>query len=244
MKQNKLYQQCKPYTLLLVEDHTPLREIICEIFEPYFCTLISAKDGQEAWEYYLQFQQEHNKSIDIVVTDINMPHKDGLELTRDIKEHNPKQTIIIISAYTQSSQLLDFINIGVDYFFTKPVKPIKLLDYIESITHKLPEPFKADEAEAERVYLSDDLYWDSVEKVLVVSNKIMKLSQNECIIMEILVTKVNFIYSVEDITDMFYNQEIYIDENNIRTTIFRLRKKLPEGSIKAHYGRGYSLQKI
>jgi DNA-binding response OmpR family regulator len=72
----------------------------------------------------------------------------------------------------------------------------------------------------------------------------MQLSQHESIIMEILAMKVNFVYSIEDITDMFYSQEIYIDESNIRTTIFRLRKKLPEGSIKAHYGRGYSLQKI
>jgi DNA-binding response OmpR family regulator len=244
MKKNKLYQQCKPYTLLLVEDHTPLREIICEIFEPYFDTLISAKDGQEALEYYLQFQKEYNKYIDIVVTDINMPYKDGLELTRDIKKHNPKQTIIIISAYTQSNQLLDFINIGINYFFTKPVKPIKLLDYIESITYKLPAPSKVNEAEAQRVYLSDDLYWDRVEKVLVVSDQIMQLSQNESIIMKILVEKVNFVYSIEDIIDIFYNQEIYIDENKIRTTIFRLRKKLPEDSIKAHYGRGYSLQNI
>jgi len=243
-KQITLYKSCKPYTLLLIEDHTPLKEIIHEMFTPYFHTVLSAKDGLDGWEQYIKFQEEYKKTIDIVITDINMPHKNGLELTRDIKAKNPNQVIIILSAYTQSSQLLEFINIGVEHFFTKPIKPIKLLEYIESITDKLPlvEIPKVEEQKDRKLFLDETTYWESKEKVLIQNNETIELTQYEFILMDILTKKTNFVYSVEEIIDIYYDLDYTIDDSNIRSTIFRLRKKLPKGAITAHYGRGYSIK--
>ena len=106
--------QCQDLTLLYVEDDRTLSAATSKTLSSFFKSILCAYDGQEGLDLY------KTQDFDIVITDIMMPHMDGKEMARQIHAINPKQTIIVMSAYEDSKHLMDLIEIGIHKFIQKP----------------------------------------------------------------------------------------------------------------------------
>jgi len=117
-------------TLLYVEDNFDAQETLQLLLEDEVKDLYQAFNGKDALEFY------YTKQPDIIITDINMPHMDGLSFAQKIKEINEDQPIIIISGYDNRENLLHSIDIGIDQFLTKPIDIELLLEKIDKIIHK------------------------------------------------------------------------------------------------------------
>lgn len=101
--------------MLYVEDNDSLREETAKVFAPLFQHVDLASNGKEGLEKY-------NQAIyDIVITDINMPIMNGMEMIERIREINPEQKIIAISAHDETTILLNLIRKGVSSFIIKPI---------------------------------------------------------------------------------------------------------------------------
>ncbi len=111
--------------VLYVEDDEAVKAQIVIFLQKFFPTIVTAKDGVEGLQTY------KSSHFDIVITDISMPHMDGIEMARQIKEINEEQTIIVTSAYNETEKLMELINIGIDKFVMKPIanKPFLTLLY-------------------------------------------------------------------------------------------------------------------
>jgi len=107
-------EACSQLSLLYVEDDQTLAKATSQTLSLFFKSITLAQDGKEGLE---KFQ---NESFDIVITDILMPHMDGKEMARRIREINPSQAIIVMSAHEESSYLMELIEIGIDKFIQKP----------------------------------------------------------------------------------------------------------------------------
>jgi len=118
---DKLIKNTKKLTVLYVEDDEDAREATLILLDDIFDNIIVAIDGQEGIEKYKQ------NNIDLVITDINIPYLDGLQMCKMIKEINEDQSIIIISALTDIAKLKEAIDIGVDSFINKPLEDMDLL---------------------------------------------------------------------------------------------------------------------
>ncbi len=105
----------KSLTLLYVEDEDELRESVEVYLRKLFAEVVACRDGQEGLETY------KNKTFDIIVSDIQMPRKNGLEMSKEIKEINQNQEIIITSAYNDVSYFLESIGIGINGYIIKPI---------------------------------------------------------------------------------------------------------------------------
>lgn len=116
----ELQEKTKDFHVLYVEDDEISREQLQEMFELLFASVDIACDGVEALEKYKQ------KDYDIVITDVNMPRMDGLELIKHIHDINEAQKVIILSAYNDSQNLLKAIDVGVDRFLIKPLQTEQL----------------------------------------------------------------------------------------------------------------------
>jgi signal transduction histidine kinase len=89
----------------------------------YYCSSIDiAVDGQEALEKYEAYFQKMNRHYDIVLTDINMPRMNGIELIEKLREINERQIIIVISAHNELSILLRLIELEISHFIVKPIE--------------------------------------------------------------------------------------------------------------------------
>ena len=96
--------------ILYVEDDKALLQETSNILEKIFKCVDTARSGAEG---LLKFTQNH---YDLVITDIEMPDLNGLEMSQKIKEIDPQVPIVVISAYSNSSYLIEAINIGINYY--------------------------------------------------------------------------------------------------------------------------------
>lgn len=120
MRYNDLYNYTKDLNILYVEDEKDLRKELEDILCCLFKTVVSAKDGEDGFSKYTLHTKEDKNYFDIVFTDINMPNVDGIELIKKIDEINKSQSIIVMSAYNESSRLISLINLGITNFIHKP----------------------------------------------------------------------------------------------------------------------------
>ena len=111
----KLQEKAKYLTILYVEDEKELRESIVIFLKKFFKSVNSAEDGLQGLEKYM------SNHYDIVLTDIQMPKMDGLELLKEIKRMHPDRQGIILSAFDHKEYLLKAIEVKVDHYITKPI---------------------------------------------------------------------------------------------------------------------------
>jgi len=233
-----LYEKTKTLSVLLVEDFEPLRREMLEVLEDLFKTVISASDGKEALALYQEAFEINPTTIDLVISDIQMPNMDGVTLTQNIRELNAEQSIIILSAHTDSKYLLELINMGISKFLTKPIQQDELFDilYRESTKrHKLKE----DNFEIISIDMGDNYLWDTRTYILKNNNIPVELTKHELLLLQFFFNKVEHVCNSQNIVDYFYSQNIEISEKNIRNLVFKLRQKIPEKCIVNIYGLGY-----
>ncbi len=113
--------------ILYVEDDKALLEETTTILKKIFKSVDTAQSGTEG---LMKFTQ---KSYDFIITDIEMPDLNGLAMSQKIKEINPEIPIVIISAYSNSSYLIEAINIGINYYVLKPILLPQLLSTLNSV---------------------------------------------------------------------------------------------------------------
>lgn len=116
--------------VLYVEDDVDAREITTMLLEDFFDTIIVAKNGQEGLE---KFEQN---SIDIIITDINMPYMNGLEMAKKIRETDVEVPIIILSAHNEEDFFLQSIQIGINGYLLKPIDMKQLSSTIFQVTQR------------------------------------------------------------------------------------------------------------
>lgn len=110
----------KTLNALYVEDDGGIRDNYAKVFAEVFDTLDVAEDGQEGLEKF------KTGNYDIVITDINMPRMNGIDMIRNILQENDEQAIIVTSAHDEAQYLLQLIDLGIEKFLIKPVDFTKM----------------------------------------------------------------------------------------------------------------------
>lgn len=118
-------------TLLYVEDNNGARAGSMLIFEEFFGRVIEAVDGEDGLE---KFKNHH---IDLVITDINMPHMSGLEMAAHIRKLSPKTPLLILSAYNEAEYFIESIRLGVEGYLLKPIEIGQFMDVLSNVIEKI-----------------------------------------------------------------------------------------------------------
>lgn len=164
----KLKEHSEGLTLLYVEDNEGLLVKAQRLMEKFFANVVSASDGEEGLAAF----KEHRPQI--VITDMNMPRLDGIEMIAKIKELSPSTKFIIISAFDEREHLLRAIKVGIFDYLKKPIKVDELaktlLRCIESIdTEENSSLFNS--------YMDDLLNYQSDLLALISKDKLLFVNQ-------------------------------------------------------------------
>jgi len=144
-------------SMLYVEDDAATREQLSEVFEQKVETLYVAKNGVEALEIF------KNNQIHFIISDYYMPLMNGNDLCRAVKEINPLVSFTLLTAFSDTSLLVDAINSGVDKFLQKPVEAKKLFTLMDSVYEKIVSRFKLEKSNVclqEAEHIARLSYWD------------------------------------------------------------------------------------
>jgi DNA-binding response OmpR family regulator len=233
----ELSKHTENLTILFAEDHKELRDNTTDILKNFFKTVHSVENGKDAIELY---EKEPNL-YDIVLSDIQMPYLNGVELTEKIYEINPEQAIIIISAHDESKYLLPLINLGIEQFVKKPLDYHNLLEVLLRTAQKISTK-NSQEAELQvEIQLSKTITFNKENSSLNDKDTNIYITKYEMIFLQLLTTTVGKIYSNKEIVEYYASLEEDIDAHNIRKLVSKLRKKVPQDSIESIYGVGYKI---
>ena len=227
---NKKYKLLQSKTVLYVEDDLELQEKNFSILSNFFKNVLVASDGDEAYDIYL----ENQNTIDILITDINMPNTDGIELCKYIREYQKGLPLVIISAYTNTDYLLDSIDLNILTYITKPFTTQKILglldkflDFFELESHKI---------------LGKEIELDYENSMLLIKkNEAIKLTTKEKIFLKLL--SENQMVRYDMMYEYMWDYGKSPSADAVKSFIRKLKRKLPIELFKNQKGEGYYLLK-
>ncbi|WP_428739017.1 response regulator transcription factor [Sulfurimonas sp.] len=223
----------KIYDLLYVEDEIDVRGHYVEYLERFFRNVYEAANAKEALEVY------KNKKPAILIVDINLPDKSGIEFLQEIRKYDQTTKAIMLTANSDVQTLLNATELKLTKYL---VKPVSRADLKEAIALAQEELSNYTVVANKIVKMKDSFCWDKKKQVLLHGNEQQHLTKKERELLTLLFSDINRIFSVDDIVyELWYDSNIYGD-NALKTLIKGLRKKLPEGSIKNIFGVGYKIE--
>ncbi len=125
--------------ILFIEDNKEVREQILKLLKNFFLYIDVATDGLEGEIFYEKFHNLTNKYYDLVITDLNLPRKNGSEVIKSIKLQNKEQLILIISAHTEIEKIENLNKLEVYDFLQKPLNYIKFVETMKNIIRDIKD---------------------------------------------------------------------------------------------------------
>ena len=111
--------------IMLVDDAAFMRMMIKNMLtQGGYTDIVEAQDGNQAVEMY------KSESPDLVIMDITMPDKDGIEALQEIKQFDPNSNVVMCSALGQEKLVLDALKFGAADFIVKPFKPDRIMETV------------------------------------------------------------------------------------------------------------------
>lgn len=193
----------KQLNILYVEDDELIKKELNDTLKLFFKDILLASDGEEAIELF----NANQKNIDLILSDINMPKKDGIALLHEIRKIDKIVPFIFTTAFTNHEYLIDSIKYGVSDYFVKPLDIKELLGKIETLSRKSKKQKKIDHYQN-----MINEYLDTINKVAFV----FVFDKNKKI------TYVNEFYtelSKLDVDDVLDNEFNYIYHKDIPSEI-------------------------
>ena len=213
-------------TLLYAEDEEGIRKNIADSLSYYVKEVIEARDGVEAYEFYLQ------KKPGIVLSDIHMPNLNGIDFVKKVREENKSIPIVIITAHTDKEYLLEAIELKMEKYIVKPIELESLLNVLEKCVYLLELNQKI------LLKIDENYIYDYDKKELRYKDEIVLLNKKEISFFELLIRNQNRIVSYEELQDKVWIDDVMTD-SALRSLVRNLRKKLPTDIIFNLSGIGY-----
>jgi len=222
----ELLGKLSSFTLLYAEDEEGIRNNIKEILECIFKDLYLAKNGEEAYKIY------EEKKPDLIITDIQMPKLNGLDLIKKIRKNDSKVRIVITSAHTDLDYMLNAVELHLVKYIIKPITEAKLLDVFEAFIESF---------EGAKIYnLCPSWIFDEANSLIKGPEEEFVLTKKECDFLSLLVIKRRII-TYNEMENLIWNEDNVMTANAMRLFAKNFRKKLPPDSLKNVQGTGYQL---
>ena len=219
----------KNFTILYVEDDLSVQKNMKEYLEGYFKEVFVASDGKEALEKYQLYKPNS------MLLDIDLPKLDGLSLAKEIRSVDKKVSIIMLTAYTDQDKLLKATELKLLKYLVKPIDILEFKDTLDLLAQELVD------CDNNCIALSDGYSWNKESKTLFLNSNAVELSTKELLLLDLLISNRQKCISFETIMAIVWEDEFEkeISFNSVKNLVSSLRKKLPKGSIKSVYGKGY-----
>jgi len=182
--------------------------------------------------------------VDLVVLDIKMPRMDGMELLTRLRRKSLVPVVFLTSKEEEIDEVVG-LKMGADDFIRKPFSMRLLIERIRAVLRRADlVSGDDDEAGVEPKMVRGNLMLDSIRYECTWRGKIVTLTVTEYLILKFLASRPGHIRSRNQLMDVAYDDNIYVDDRTIDSHIKRIRKKLKAtdpafSQIETLYGVGY-----
>ncbi len=226
-------------TITLVDDDQNILTSVSMALESEGFEVTTYSDGSAALEGL------NSKPTDLAVLDIKMPRMDGMELLRRLREKHDFPVIFLTSKDDEIDEMLG-LKMGADDYIKKPFSQRLLIERIKTILRRVDavRKSKKDVEDEDGVIIRGRLKLDPVRHICEWNGHDVKLTVTEFLILEALGHRPGHVKSRDQLMDIAYNDDVYVDDRTIDSHIKRLRKKFRNvdrefDGIETLYGVGY-----
>jgi len=214
-------------TLLYVEDDEIIRQNAVEYLSNYCKEVFQAKDGEEALLIYKA------KKPDVIISDIEMPRLNGLEMAKQIRKKDKTTPIIIATAFTDKNYLLDAVELQLIKYITKPISSKKLKEALGLVLEHL----HIDSI----LPIGKNILYDKLNKTLMRDKEFIKLNNKELQLLDLLAKNHTRMVSYEEIENTIWYDNV-MSKDALRALVRTLRIKLQGEYIENISGFGYKFK--
>ena len=217
--------------ILCIDDDDKIRELLEIFLNKHNFVVSTAKDAFEGEKTSELF------SFDLIVLDIMMPKKSGIDFLNKFRKTNTSVPIIMLTANSQLEKKTKSFNFGCDDYLIKPFEPIELVLRI----NKLLNP-RINKLKKSSEFFFGEFKYNLNTKSLKKNENHIGLTGAEQYLLEILVNNIN-----KEVSREFVIQKLRLDSNlrSIDVLVNRLRKKITSSGntsfLKTIRGKGYML---
>lgn len=219
--------------ILYAEDDEITVDLIQSFLERHNYSVRIAYDGDEAWKMYNEL------APDILLLDIEMPGKDGIEILKQIRKNNRRIPIILYSSHINYDRELEAIHLGADLCIHKDCQPELFLAKLNNIYERLTE-----EKEMKIYHISPHSKFNASAMALYINNEHVELGSIETSLLHFLCVKLHETASFDFLKKGIWGKSSENKDSALRKYITFLRKSLDtDPTILLHndYGNGYRL---
>ncbi len=226
-------------TIALVDDDRNILTSVSMALEAEGYTVQTYNDGVSALNAFAK------QEPDLAVLDIKMPRMDGMELLRRLRQKTDLPVIFLTSKDEEIDELIG-LRMGADDFVRKPFSQRLLVERIRVILRRreaIAEGNGGAEAN-DTVIVRGSLKMDQLRHTVEWKGQPITLTVTEFLILQALAQRPGFVKSRDQLLDVAYDDQVYVDDRTIDSHIKRVRKKFKASdpdfaSIETLYGIGY-----
>ena len=216
--------------ILLIEDDLTLNELITDYLKLNGNSVVSLEDGMNAIDTI------NKTNFDLYIIDINIPHINGLEIVKYIRQKDISTPIIMITASMELQNFKTAYKNGCDDYIKKPF-------YLEELEIRIDKLLSKESNGNSLIKISDTITYDTEYEELSVRGEVKRLRKKERLLLNILLKNINKLVSNEIIENYVWENEIK-ELYPLRQLVNDLRKHFDNGEkfIFAERGMGYKFE--
>lgn len=225
--------------IALVDDDRNILTSVSMTLEAEGFEVETYNDGQSALDAFMRRMPE------LAVLDIKMPRMDGMDLLQRLRQKSSVPVIFLTSKDDEIDEVLGLRMVADDYV-RKPFSQRLLVERIRAILRR-QEAIASDETdtpEETQALVRGDLTMDPLRHAVKWKGNDVTLTVTEFLLLQALATRPGFVKSRDQLMDVAYDDQVYVDDRTIDSHIKRLRKKMRMAdaefsAIETLYGIGY-----
>ncbi len=211
--------------IVIVEDNEPLANAIAYRLRDRGHAADVLSDGDAA-DLYLE-----QEGADLVVLDINLPGRSGLEILKSLRNRGDGVPVILLTARTDTKDRVSGLDMGADDYLIKPFE----MDELEARIRALSRRKQLDYGTRETI---GKLEFDRGARQVTVDGDILDVPRREMAVLECLLERRGRIVPKGQLTDYVYGVGTDVDDTAVEPHVSRLRKRLANLGIKIKTARG------
>ena len=226
--------------IALVDDDRNILTSVSMTLETEGFDVDTYTDGQSAPDAFSRSMP------DLAILDIKMPRMDGMDLLQRLRQKSSLPVIFLTSKDDEIDEILG-LRMGADDYVTKPFSQRLLLERIRSLLRRKDANegnFVGEETEDTKVLVRGELSIDPLRHSVTWKGLSVTLTVTEFLLLQALAQRPGFVKTRDQLMDVAYDEQIYVDDRTIDSHIKRLRKKMRSvdnsfSAIETLYGIGY-----
>ena len=199
--------------ILIIEDLIDISYIMKSELEKYGYSVDVSNNGEEGEE------KAYVNSYDVILLDLLLPDKSGIDILRFLRNNKINTPVIVVSARSEESIIIQALNIGADDFIIKPFGYEVLNSKIQAVVRRYYGRVSPN-------VVIGDMEINQISKKVCINNKNVNLSNREFAILEYIALNYPNSVSSEDIVEHIYDERFNEFSSVIRVHIAKIRRKL------------------